>query len=139
MLSTTLSAPQGNYPAVTFNVVNLARSGIDVQPAATCWYQLAPQVRGVVVNPLTCCVLATLLLYGEWCLHACRATAKQQQQQHCRASALQHFCSMHAFEQMRGLLRTAAVALPMVCKLRHCNLPNSACVAQDDDLIQIYT
>jgi hypothetical protein len=37
-------ALQGNYPDVTFSVLNLARSGIDVAPAAMCWYQLAPQV-----------------------------------------------------------------------------------------------
>lgn len=38
---------QGTYAAVNFTVVNLARSGIDVMPAATCWYQLAPQVSMV--------------------------------------------------------------------------------------------
>uniref|UniRef100_A0A383WF64 SGNH hydrolase-type esterase domain-containing protein n=1 Tax=Tetradesmus obliquus TaxID=3088 RepID=A0A383WF64_TETOB len=40
---------QGTYAAVNFTVVNLARSGIDVMPAATCWYQLAPQDADLVM------------------------------------------------------------------------------------------
>jgi hypothetical protein len=36
---------QASYPSVQFTIVNLARGGNDVSAAATCWYQLAPQVR----------------------------------------------------------------------------------------------
>ena len=35
---------QAQYPAANISLVNLARGGHDVQAAATCWYQLAPQV-----------------------------------------------------------------------------------------------
>lgn len=38
-----------SYPAVNFTVVNLARSGNDVTPAAMCWYQLAPQDADLIL------------------------------------------------------------------------------------------
>jgi hypothetical protein len=46
-IANVFSGLQGSYPAVDFSVINLARSGVDVTPAALCWYQKVPQVRRV--------------------------------------------------------------------------------------------
>ncbi|WIA34469.1 hypothetical protein OEZ86_012800 [Tetradesmus obliquus] len=44
-----MASLRARYPAVSFSLVNLARGGHDVQAAATCWYQLAPQDADLIL------------------------------------------------------------------------------------------
>uniref|UniRef100_A0A383WFL8 SGNH hydrolase-type esterase domain-containing protein n=1 Tax=Tetradesmus obliquus TaxID=3088 RepID=A0A383WFL8_TETOB len=44
-----MASLRARNPAASFSLVNLARGGHDVQAAATCWYQLAPQDADLIL------------------------------------------------------------------------------------------